>query len=112
MTTYTSTAERIEEHRKTARTHRRRAKSAAQRAERYYQVSRDWLIHAAWLTKRPDMWSADSDPAAFERLAHTYVRIGDLYLGSSFHSTELMHTYYDMANRLVRRNSANAHGTA
>lgn len=87
----------------------RRAEADAIRAEDAYLTSRRWQRQADQLTRAPALWGKDYNPAHLEDIARTWVRIGDMYLRSSFretasaaHNRELAGKYRDMARRYDR----------
>jgi hypothetical protein len=66
----------------------RRARRDANTAASYYAQARGARRHAAWLTRRADMWTADEYPARWDEYARTLTHVGDSFLRSSFRSTE------------------------
>jgi hypothetical protein len=83
-----------------------RARADARRAAHFYQTAASRRRHAAWLTRRPELWDATraTDPARWEDDAATFAGIADLFLAKSFSSTGnarfyrgLMHDYERMA---------------
>ena len=52
------------------------------------ESAHQFRVHAAWLTRRPDMWAATtpgtSTPAWWERQAHQSELLADTYLRLSF----------------------------
>jgi hypothetical protein len=78
---------------------RSRARTQARNADRWYKAARSQRRHAAWLTKRPDLWDEDLDPAATERNARIYVRIADGYLRGYFSALNRAKAYTRLAGR-------------
>jgi hypothetical protein len=87
-----------------------RGKRYAQRAADAYASAASARRHAAWLTRRPDLWDDGADgastPAYWEAHAATLAGCGDLFLDLSFRATEsarfvrgLARTYRELAAR-------------
>jgi hypothetical protein len=57
-------------------------------AESAYESARQFRVHAAWLTRRPDRWAAatpgTATPAWWERQTHQPELLADTYLSLSF----------------------------
>lgn len=98
MTT-TDYAEMAAGYRRDAAKARRDARKHAEQAGREYRFTRQTLAHAAWLMRRPDLWDADHDPAAYERYAATSRRLADTLLRSSFGDTDRARFYSGLARR-------------
>jgi hypothetical protein len=92
--TATEYEQQAHDYRLEAKREYRHARADARRAAEQYAHAAEQRRHAAWLTKRPDLWDDDADrarafdPAGIERYADTCDRLGDLFLRSSFRSTE------------------------
>jgi hypothetical protein len=87
-----------------------RGKRHAQRAAETYAAAASARRHAAWLTRRPDLWDDGPDgattPAYWEDYAVTLDGCADLFLDQSFRATEsarfvrgLARRYRDLAAR-------------
>lgn len=101
--TYVSTADRIAEYKRIARRERRRSKRSAENAAEWYALARSHRGTATWLTRRSELWTPEFQPAQFELLANTYVRLADLYVRSSFHEYGQSRFYFQLARDYERR---------
>jgi hypothetical protein len=99
MTTYPTHAESAAEQRRTAQRYYGQARRDAKRAAGAYRTARSIEQHAAWLTARPDMVTAEYTPAGLAAEASTWVRIGDTYLRASFDKTDHARFYGELARR-------------
>jgi hypothetical protein len=77
----------------------RQGKRDAERAARYYGQAAEHRTMARWLTGRPELWEGEFTPAGSEAAARTWTRLGDLYLRSSFSSTERGRFYRGLQRR-------------
>ena len=101
---YTDYAAEAARHKGTADRYYRRGRRAAADAAAFYQSAGQARRDARFLTRNPDLWSADRNPASQEAYAATLTGIADHYLQRSFTATAsarfyrgLMHDYGQMA---------------
>ena len=56
----------------------KRGRADARRAAEFYQTAGNRLVHAAWLTRRPDLWdNTMGTPAQWERDAASMTGVAD-----------------------------------
>lgn len=65
-----------------------RARTEANRAAGWYKIAGQQRRQAAWLTRRPDLWTEDYTPAGLEATARSYERLGDSFLHAHFRAAE------------------------
>ena len=101
--TYASHTQTAEGYRRDARRYHAKARRNAERAAGFYGTAHTVAKHAAWLTRRPDLWKApDRLPAAYESEARTWASIGDTFLSMSFADTGTARHYTHLAASYTR----------
>jgi|SRR3974390_2499398 len=98
---YTDHAAQARSYASTAAAATRRAEREARNADESYRHAARKRREAARLTRNPASWMPEYGhiPAEHEREAATFVRIGDLYLHSSFRETGQAARYRELAAR-------------
>jgi hypothetical protein len=99
MTAVASLTESAADHHRASKRHYSRASAAAKRAASYYKTAGTVAKHAAWLTGRAELWEPDYTPAGLDADFRAWVRLGDLYIRTSFRETESARFYAKLAAR-------------
>lgn len=97
--TYTDHKAEARKYSATAAAATRRAEREAHQAQDSYETAERVARQAAWLTGRSDLWDLDWTPAELESRVRSWVKMGDVYLRSSFHATSQADFYKDLAAR-------------